>query len=126
MQVEQAFTTKLSATPPETSKHLMCVRDAKLIEKDCEGFFGLTAFGKIIVNLLPSIKSLFLKTKNTSYHMIYILSSPSTLEKIDSLPSKSPCRLGCSFVECFLWLLSSIVNLLYSLVYVFCYLWIFS
>jgi predicted transcriptional regulator len=52
------LTAKLSATSQETSKHLMRLRDAKLVEKDSDGFFGLTAFGKIILNLLPSIRFL--------------------------------------------------------------------
>jgi predicted transcriptional regulator len=66
------LTSKLSATPQETSKHLTRLRSAKLIEKDFEGFFGLTAFGKIIVNLLPSIKFL---TQNTEYILSHDISS---------------------------------------------------
>jgi len=66
------LTTKLSATPPETSKHLTRLRDGKLIEKDSEGFFGLTAFGKIIVNLLPSIKFV---SENKEYFLSHDISS---------------------------------------------------
>jgi predicted transcriptional regulator len=66
------LTTKLSATPQETSKHLMRLRDAKLIEKDSEGFFSLTAFGKIIMNLLPSIRFL---TENREYFLSHDISS---------------------------------------------------
>jgi predicted transcriptional regulator len=66
------LTTKLSATPQETSKHLMRLRDAKLVEKDSDGFFGLTAFGKIILNLLPSIKFL---TQNREYFLSHDISS---------------------------------------------------
>jgi predicted transcriptional regulator len=66
------LTTKLSATPQETSKHLTRLRDAKLIEKDSDGFFGLTAFGKIIVNLLPSIRFL---TQNREYFLSHDISS---------------------------------------------------
>jgi predicted transcriptional regulator len=47
------LTTTLSATPQETSKHLTRLRTAKLIEKDSDGFFGLTAFGRLIMN--PSL-----------------------------------------------------------------------
>jgi predicted transcriptional regulator len=66
------LTTKLSATPQETSKHLVRLRDAKLIEKDSEGFFGLTAFGKIIVNLVPSFRFL---TQNREYFLSHDISS---------------------------------------------------
>jgi predicted transcriptional regulator len=66
------LTTKLSATPQETSKHLMRLRNAKLVEKDSDGFFGLTAFGKIILNLLPSIRFL---TQNREYFLSHDISS---------------------------------------------------
>lgn len=66
------LTTKLSATPQETSKHLMRLRNSKLIEKDSEGFFGLTAFGKIIMNLIPSIRFLT-QNREYFYHTIYPL-----------------------------------------------------
>jgi predicted transcriptional regulator len=76
------LTAKLSATPQETSKHLTRLRDAKLIEKDSEGFFGLTTFGKIIVNLLPSIRFL---TQNREYFLSH---------DISSLPLEFIVRLG--------------------------------
>lgn len=63
---------KLSATPQETSKHLMRLRDATLIEKDSDGFLSLTAFGKIIVNLVPSFRFL---TQNREYFLSHDLSS---------------------------------------------------
>ena len=76
------LTVKLSATPQETSKHLARLRDAKLIEKDSDGFFSLSAFGKIIVNLLPSIKFLM-------QHREYFIS-----HDISSLPLEFIERLG--------------------------------
>jgi predicted transcriptional regulator len=76
------LTAKLSATPQETSKHLARLRDAKLIEKDSDGFFSLSAFGKIIVNLLPSIKFLL-------QHREYFLS-----HDISSIPLEFIERLG--------------------------------
>jgi predicted transcriptional regulator len=66
------LTAKLSATSQETSKHLMRLRNAKLIEKDSDGFFGLTSFGKIIVNLVPSIRFL---TQNREYFLSHDISS---------------------------------------------------
>jgi predicted transcriptional regulator len=76
------LTAKLSATPQETSKHLMRLRYAKLIEKDSEGFFGVTAFGKIIVNLLPSMRFV---SENRAYFLSH---------DISSLPLESIERLG--------------------------------
>jgi predicted transcriptional regulator len=66
------LTTKLSATPQETSKHLVRLRDARLIERDSDGFFSLTAFGKIIVNLVPSFRFL---TQNKEYFLSHDISS---------------------------------------------------
>jgi predicted transcriptional regulator len=66
------LTTTLSATPQETSKHLTRLRDAKLIEKDSDGLFSLTAFGRIIVNLLPSIRFV---TENREYFLSHDISS---------------------------------------------------
>jgi predicted transcriptional regulator len=66
------LTTKLSATPPETSKHLMRLRDANLIEKDSDGFFSLTDFGRVTVNLIPSLRFL---TQNKDYFLSHHISS---------------------------------------------------
>ena len=66
------LTTKLSATSQETSKHLMRLRNAKLIEKDPDGFFGSTPFGKIILNIIPSITFL---TQNREYFFSHDISS---------------------------------------------------
>jgi predicted transcriptional regulator len=66
------LTTTLSATPQETSKHLARLRDAKLIGKDSDGCFSLTALGKIIVNLVPSFRFL---TQNTEYFLSHDISS---------------------------------------------------
>jgi predicted transcriptional regulator len=63
---------KLSATPQETSKHLRRLRDAKLIEKDSEGFFSLTALGNIILNILPALKFVI---QNGNYFLSHDLSS---------------------------------------------------
>jgi predicted transcriptional regulator len=66
------LTAKLSSTPQETSRHLMLLRNAKLIEKDSAGFFGLTTFGKSILTLLPSIGFL---TENREFFMTHDISS---------------------------------------------------
>jgi predicted transcriptional regulator len=66
------LTAKLSATPQETSRHLMLLRKAQLIEKDSIGFFGLTTFGKSMLILLPSINFL---TQNKEYFLLHDVSS---------------------------------------------------
>jgi predicted transcriptional regulator len=50
----------------------MRLRNAKLIEKDSDGFFTLATLGKIIVNLLPSIRFL---TQNRDYFLSHDISS---------------------------------------------------
>jgi predicted transcriptional regulator len=50
----------------------MRLRNAKLIEKDSDGFFTLTTLGKIIVNLLPSIRFL---AQNRDYFLSHDISS---------------------------------------------------
>jgi predicted transcriptional regulator len=88
------LTAKLSATPQETSKHLMRLRDAKFIEKDSDGFFGLTVFGKIIMNLLPSIRFLM---ENREYFLSHDISflPPEFIERIGELQeSKYVDRVG--------------------------------
>lgn len=84
------LSTKLSATPQETSKHLTRLRDAKLIEKDSDGLFGLTSFGKIIVNLLPSIRFL---TQNRDYFLSHDISS-LPLEFIERLGELQESQYG--------------------------------
>ena len=66
------LTAKLSATPQETSRHLMLLRNAKLIEKDSAGFFRLTTFGKSMLTLLPSIRFL---TQNKEFFVTHDISS---------------------------------------------------
>jgi predicted transcriptional regulator len=66
------LTAKLASTSQETSKHLMRLRNAKLIEKDSDGFFGLTTIGRIIVNFLPSIRFL---AQNREYFLSHDISS---------------------------------------------------
>jgi predicted transcriptional regulator len=76
------LTAKISATPQETSKHLMRLRDAKLIEKDSDSFFGLTLFGETILKLVPSIHFM---TQNREYFLSH---------DIASLPAEFIERIG--------------------------------
>jgi predicted transcriptional regulator len=84
------LSTTLSATPQETSKHLTRLREAKLIEKDSDGLFGLTPFAKIIVNLLPSIRFL---TQNRDYFLSHDISS-LPLEFIERLGELQESQYG--------------------------------
>ncbi len=49
---------KLKISPQETTRHLTRLRDAKLIEKDVQGFFRLTNYGKAVLTLLPGFEFL--------------------------------------------------------------------
>ena len=49
---------KLEISPQETTRHLSRLQDAKLIEKDVQGFFRLTNYGKAVLTLLPSFEFL--------------------------------------------------------------------
>jgi len=48
---------KFSATVQETSRQLIRLGDAKLIEKDSSGFYSLTALGRLLLDLLPPFSS---------------------------------------------------------------------
>ncbi len=58
------LTSLISASPQETSKHLIRLRNAGAIEKDSEGFFTQTPFGKILYKLLPALR---FANKNQKY-----------------------------------------------------------
>lgn len=49
---------KLKISPQETTRHLTRLQDAKLIEKDMQGFFRLTSYGKTVLSLLPGFEFL--------------------------------------------------------------------
>ncbi|MEA2074570.1 MAG: transcriptional regulator FilR1 domain-containing protein [Euryarchaeota archaeon] len=49
---------KLKISPQETTRHLTRLQDAKLIEKDVQGFFRLTNYGKAVLTLLPGFEFL--------------------------------------------------------------------
>ena len=50
------LTSLISATPQETSKYLIRLRNTGAIDKDSEGFFSHTSFGKIFYELLPGLR----------------------------------------------------------------------
>lgn len=47
---------KLEISPQETTRHLSRLQDAKLIDKDVQGFFRLTNYGKAVLTLLPGFE----------------------------------------------------------------------
>lgn len=46
---------KLDMTVTETSRHLQRLSDARLIQKDVEGLYGLTPFGALVLSLLSGL-----------------------------------------------------------------------
>jgi predicted transcriptional regulator len=62
----------LSVTPQETSKHLIRLRNEKVVDKDPDGFFFLTEFGKSITKIIPMTRFLL---KNKDYCLSHSLSS---------------------------------------------------
>jgi predicted transcriptional regulator len=75
---------RLSATVQETSRHLIRLSRANLIGKDSEGLYFLTAYGKAILRLLPSIDFL---SRHREYFVSHDVTSlpPSFLERIGEL-----------------------------------------
>lgn len=74
--------SKLSASTQETSRHLSRLQEAKVIEKESDGCFILTPFGKSLIVLLPSLKFLI-------RHREYFLS-----HDISALPIEFIERIG--------------------------------
>jgi predicted transcriptional regulator len=66
------LTSKISATPQETSKHLTRLRNAKIVEKDSDGFFSLTEFGKVLLKMLPALRFV---NQNKNYFLSHDISS---------------------------------------------------
>jgi predicted transcriptional regulator len=75
---------RLSVTVQETSRHLIRLSHAKLIGKDSEGLYFLTAYGKAILRLLPSMDFL---SRHGKYFLSHDVTSlpPSFLERIGEL-----------------------------------------
>jgi predicted transcriptional regulator len=75
---------RLSATVQETSRHLMRLSHANLIGKDSEGLYFLTAYGKAILRLMPSMDFL---SRHRKYFVSHDVTSlpPSFLERIGEL-----------------------------------------
>jgi len=73
---------ELEITTQECSRHIARLSEAKLVEKDPEGFFNLTQYGRASLKLIPSWRFI-------SEHSDYF--NTHSLEKI---PSEFVCRIG--------------------------------
>jgi predicted transcriptional regulator len=62
---------KLSASTQETSRHLSRLQEAGIIQKESDGCFNLTPFGKSLIVLLPSLKFL---TRHREYFLSHDIS----------------------------------------------------
>ena len=72
----------LEITTQECSRHIARLSEAKLVEKDPEGFFNLTQYGRASLKLIPSWRFI---SEHSDYFNIH------SLEKI---PSEFVCRIG--------------------------------
>jgi predicted transcriptional regulator len=73
---------ELGMTTQETSRHISRLSEALLVEKDPDGFFGLTTYGRLSLRLIPGQKFI-------AEHRDYF--NNHTLEK---LSSGLVCRIG--------------------------------
>lgn len=75
---------RLSATAQETSRHLIRLSRNDLIAKDSDGLYFVTAYGKAMLRLLPSMDFL---SRHRKYFVSHDLTSlpPSFLERIGDL-----------------------------------------
>jgi predicted transcriptional regulator len=80
----------LSATAQETSRHLIRLRDAMLVEKDSEGFYNLSELGRLISYFLQSLSFL---SSNKEYFASHVVSSLPQ-EFIPRLGEISECVYG--------------------------------
>ena len=64
--------SKLSASTQETSRHLSRLQEVRLIEKQSDGRFTLTSFGKTVEAILPSLRFL---TEHSDYFLSHDISA---------------------------------------------------
>ena len=73
---------ELEITTQECSRHIARLSEAKLVEKDSEGFFNLTQYGRASLRLIPGWRFISEQSDYFNAH---------SLEKI---PSELVCRIG--------------------------------
>ena len=72
----------LSISTQQCNRHLTRLHQAGLVEKDAEGLYSLTPFGKVVLRLNPTLEFL---TDNRDYFITHTL---------DNLPEKFVVRIG--------------------------------
>jgi predicted transcriptional regulator len=70
------------ATVQETSRHLARMRDARIIDRDSDGLYSLTSFGRMLLSIVPSLDVL-------SMHRNFFLTHDLTL-----IPPEFVDRIG--------------------------------
>ncbi len=90
----------LSASVQETSKHLARLVDCKLIEKTSGGTYGLTPFGKLASDVLPSFSFISLYRKYFLTHDISFLPRDFLLRIGELSESKFQDHVTNVLVEC--------------------------
>jgi len=82
---------QVDANNPEVSRHLDRLRKSSLVEKDKDGFYYTTSFGKLTMSILPFLSFI---TSHPEYFLEHDLSI---------LPQEFICRLGelesCDLIE---------------------------
>jgi predicted transcriptional regulator len=78
------LSSKLSITIQETSRQLSRLQKARLVEKDSEGLFTLTGFGRLALKLLPSLDFLVGRRDYLLHHDLSFLPS-EFIERIGEL-----------------------------------------
>ena len=76
--------SKFSMTTQETSRQLARLSDAKLIEKDPKGLYGLTGLGNLALKLLPSFGFLVRRSEYLLSHDLSFL-PPEFIERVGEL-----------------------------------------
>jgi predicted transcriptional regulator len=96
---------RLSATVQETSRHLIRLTHANLIGKDSEGLYFLTAYGKAILRLVPSMDFL---SRHRKYFVTHDVTSlpPSFLERIGELSESMYTEKLASVLDHIQWVMS--------------------
>jgi len=73
---------ELGITTQECSRHVARLSEARLVEKDPEGFFGLTQYGRTTLKLIPSWGFI-------SRHVDYF-----NTHSLETTPTQLVCRIG--------------------------------
>ncbi len=109
----------LDMTLTETSRHVQRLSEAKLIQKDIDGLFGLTAFGTLCISLLTGIG---FASRNVQYFLDHDLSTLPVefIERLGELSAVSTVtsdpmttfrrsELMLQNAEDYVWILSDVV-----------------